>query len=141
LIKNFNGFFNLNKKSSINKYQTKKFCLENPNKSKSETLEHFKLLVIKIPTIYRTIKRFENQEKVEKKIGSGKKCAFSSSKVRAALKKQTASRSGKSYRELRRKIQVHHNTVKKYLTKMRVHSKAKKSAARQQSIIKARLKL
>jgi hypothetical protein len=43
------------------------------------------------------------------------------------------------------KIKVHHNTVKKYLTKMGVLSKAKKSApkttARQKSIIKARLKL
>jgi hypothetical protein len=43
------------------------------------------------------------------------------------------------------KIQVHHNTVKKYLTKIEVHQKAKNSApkttARQQSIIKARLKL
>jgi DNA-binding CsgD family transcriptional regulator len=44
--------------------------------------------------------------------------------VRAALKKQTAGRSAKSYRELGRKIQVHHNTVKKYLTKIGVHRKA-----------------
>jgi DNA-binding transcriptional regulator YhcF (GntR family) len=54
-----------------------------------------------------------------------KKCALSSSKVHAALKKQTAGRSAKSYRELGRKIQVHHKTVKKYLTKMEVHCKAK----------------
>jgi hypothetical protein len=67
-----------------------KFCLENPNKSKSETVEHFKLLGFKIPTFYRTIKRFAKQEKVERKIGSGKKFALSSSKVRAALTKQTA---------------------------------------------------
>jgi hypothetical protein len=39
-----------------------KCCLENPNKSKSETVEHFKLLEFKIPTIYRRIKRFEKQE-------------------------------------------------------------------------------
>jgi hypothetical protein len=61
------------------------------------------------------------------------------------MKKQTASRSAKLYRELGRKIQVHHNTVKKYLTKMRVHRKAKKIApkttAHQQSVIKAWLKL
>jgi transposase len=105
-----------------------KFCLENPNKNKSETVEYFKLLEFKTPTIYRTIKRFEKQEKVEKKIGSGKKCALSLSKICVALKKQTAGRNAKSYRELRRKIQVHHNTVKKYLTKMGVHRKAKKSA-------------
>jgi hypothetical protein len=103
-----------------------RFCLENSNKSKSETAEHFKRLRFKIPTIYRTSKRFEKQEKVEKKISSGKKCALSSSKVRAALKKQTAGRSAKSYRELGRKIQVHHNTVKKYLTKMGIHREAKK---------------
>jgi hypothetical protein len=81
---------------------------------------------------------------LEKKIGSGKKCALSSSKFRAALKKQTAVHSAKSYRELGRKIQVQHNTVKKYLTKMGVHRKAKKSApnttARQKFVIKARLK-
>jgi DNA-binding transcriptional regulator YhcF (GntR family) len=82
---------------------------------------------------------------VEGKIGSGKKCAFSSSKVRATLKKQTAGCSAKSYRELGQKIQVHHKTVKKYFTKMKVHRKAKKSApkttARQKSVIKARLKI
>jgi hypothetical protein len=52
-----------------------KFCLETPNKSKSETAEHFKLLGLKM---------FEKKEKVKRKIGSGKKCALSSSKVRAA---------------------------------------------------------
>jgi hypothetical protein len=40
-----------------------KFCPENPNKSKSETVEHFKLLGFKILTICRTIKRFEKLEK------------------------------------------------------------------------------
>jgi transposase len=60
---------------------------------------------VKVSTIYRSIKRFEKQEKLERKIGSGKKCALSSSKVRAALKKQ-------SYRELEPKIQIHHNTAK-----------------------------
>jgi DNA-binding transcriptional regulator YhcF (GntR family) len=54
-------------------------------------------------------------------------------------------RSAKSYRELGRKIQIHHNTVKKYLTKMEVRRKAKESApettARQQFVIKAGLKL
>jgi hypothetical protein len=83
---------------------------------------------------------------VGRNIGSGKKCALSSSKVRVALKKQTASRSAKSYHELGRKNQVHHYTVKKYSTKIGVHRKAKKKIApktttRQQSVIKARLKL
>jgi hypothetical protein len=53
-----------------------KFCLENLNKSKSETVEHFKLLGCKTPTIYRTIKRFEKQEKLERKIDSGKNVPF-----------------------------------------------------------------
>jgi hypothetical protein len=101
-------------------------------KSKSETVEHFKLLEFKILIIYRRVKRFEKQEKVKRKIGSEKKCAFSSSKVRAALKKQPGGRSAKSYRELGRKIQVHHNTVKKYLTG--VHCKAKKSAPKPQHV-------
>jgi hypothetical protein len=70
---------------------------------------------------------------VVQKIGSGKKCAFLSSKVRDALKKQTAGRSAKSYRELGQHIQVHHNTVKKYLTKMSVHRKAKMSAPQNHS--------
>jgi hypothetical protein len=48
-----------------------KTCLENPNKSKCETVEHFKLLIFKIPTNYRTINRFEEQDKEEKKLGSG----------------------------------------------------------------------
>jgi hypothetical protein len=45
-----------------------KFCLENPNKSKRETKESTlkKLLEFKIPTIYRTIKRSEKQEKEER---------------------------------------------------------------------------
>jgi ATP-dependent protease HslVU (ClpYQ) peptidase subunit len=48
----------------------------------------------------------EKPENVERKIGSGKKYAFSSSKVLAALKNQTAGRSAKSYRELGRKIKI-----------------------------------
>jgi phage gp16-like protein len=80
------------------------------------------------PKLQNSNNWFEKQEKEGRKIGSGKKWALSSSKVRVALKKQTAGRSTKSYRELRRKIQVLHNTVKKYLTKMGVHRKAKKSA-------------
>jgi hypothetical protein len=60
------------------------FCLENPNLSKNETVELFKLLQFKILPIYRTIIRFEKQEKVKRKIGSRKKCALSSSEVRAA---------------------------------------------------------
>jgi hypothetical protein len=82
---------------------------------------------------------------VKRKIGSWKKCAFSSSKVRAALKKQTPGCSANSYCESGKKIQVYHNTVKKYLTKVGVHHrKAKKSTPKtttRQSVIKARLKL
>jgi hypothetical protein len=82
---------------------------------------------------------------VERKIGSGEKCALSSSEGRDVLKKQTAGHSAKSYRALGRKIQVYHNTVEKYLTKMRVFRKtenpAPKTTVRQQSVIKARLKL
>jgi hypothetical protein len=81
-----------------------KFCLGNPSKCKSETVEHFKLLGFKIATTYRTIKMCEKEEKVERKIGSGKKCALSSSKAPAALKQQTAGRIRNSYRELGRKI-------------------------------------
>jgi hypothetical protein len=73
---------------------------------------------------------------VARKIGSAKKCAISSSKVRAALNKQTAGRSAKLYRELGLKIKVHHNTVKKYLTKMRVHRKAKKFTPKTTSTIR-----
>jgi hypothetical protein len=76
--------------------------------------------------MYFTIKRFEEQRYFERKIGCGRKCALSSSIARAALKKQTAGRILKSYREL-------------------VHRKAKNSApkttSRQQSVIKARVKL
>jgi hypothetical protein len=60
------------------------------------------------------------------------KYALSSSKIRAALKKQAAGRTNFI------------TTLKKYLNKMEVHRKAKKSAskttARQRSGIKARLK-
>jgi arginine repressor len=44
-----------------------KLCPKNPNKSKSETVEHFKLLGFKILTTSRTIKMFEKLEKVERK--------------------------------------------------------------------------
>jgi hypothetical protein len=71
----FSCVFNLSKCCFL------KFCLENPNESKNENVEHFKLLLgFKISTIYRT--RFEKLEKVERKSGSGAKCAFSSPKVR-----------------------------------------------------------
>jgi ATP-dependent protease HslVU (ClpYQ) peptidase subunit len=55
---------------------------------------------------------------VEKKIGSGQKYAFSSSKAQATLKKQTAGSSSTLYRELGQKIQIYHSSVKKYLKKM-----------------------
>jgi DNA polymerase III alpha subunit (gram-positive type) len=114
-----------------------KFCLEHPNKSKSETLEYFKLLKFQKLTIYRKIKRFEKQENVEKKISFGQKCA-----LLKIVKKQTADRNVKLYCELMRKIQVDHNTVKKYLAKMEVHCKAEisssKTTARQESVIQAR---
>jgi DNA-binding CsgD family transcriptional regulator len=75
----------------------------------------------KKPTTYRIITRFEEQQNVERT-----KCG----------------RSRKSYRELGRKIQIHHNTVKKYLTKMGIQIR-KIRTVRQQSVIKgkARLKL
>jgi hypothetical protein len=57
------------------------------------SLQNF--LEYKKPTIYPTIKKFEHQENVERKIGGGQKCALSSLKIRAALKKQTAVRSTK----------------------------------------------
>jgi hypothetical protein len=98
-----------------------------------------RLLGFKISTIYRTIKGFESKNWFREK------CAILSSLVHAALKKQTAGPSAKSYREFGWKIQVYHNTVEKYLTNMGVHRKGKKSApkttARQQTLIKARLKL
>jgi DNA-binding MarR family transcriptional regulator len=62
-----------------------KFCLENPNKSQSETVEHLQRLGCKIPTIYRTIKRLEKQEKAKRKIGSEKKCANKQMKQTAKL--------------------------------------------------------
>jgi hypothetical protein len=71
-----------------------KFRLENLNKNRSETVEHFKL-ELQITNIFRAIERFEKHEKVERKFGYGKKCGHSSS----ALKKQTTGRSAISYRE------------------------------------------
>jgi hypothetical protein len=64
-----------------------RLCLENPNKSKSETVEYFQLLGYQKPTIYRNIKRFEKLENLERIMSSIGKCAFSWSKARAALKK------------------------------------------------------
>jgi hypothetical protein len=75
-------------------------------------------------TIYRTIKRFEKQENVDGKINSGQNCVLRPKLV----EKRTATHSGKWHRKLRQKMQVHHNTVQKYLTKMGVHRKGKKSA-------------
>jgi hypothetical protein len=57
-----------------------------------------------------------------------KKFDLSSFKACAALRKQIAGCSARTYRELGRKIQIHHNTVNKYLTKIDGHCKAKKSA-------------
>jgi hypothetical protein len=41
------------------------FCLEDSNDSRCWTVEYFKLLEYKKPTIYRTIKRLEKQENVD----------------------------------------------------------------------------
>ncbi|KAF2903590.1 hypothetical protein ILUMI_02597 [Ignelater luminosus] len=61
---------------------------------------------------------YAKTRRVQKKPGTGKKCLFQNSKVRAKLKAETAGRSAKSYRELRRKYKVDHKTVKKYLESM-----------------------
>jgi hypothetical protein len=100
-----------------------KFCLGNPNKTKGRLLStlNYCLLEYKNPTNYRKIKRLEKSENVEGKTDSCRKCVFSLSKPCAALNKQKTSPSTKSYRKFWPKIQVHHNTVKKYLTKMVVH--------------------
>jgi hypothetical protein len=71
---------------------------------------------------------------MERKIGSGKNVHFH---------QLATGRSIKSYLQLERKIQAHNNTVKKSLTKMRVHRKAKKSTPKTtiQSVSQAMLKL
>jgi hypothetical protein len=56
------------------------------------------------PRLIAQLKGLIRKKRVERKIGSGTKCAFSSSTVRAALKAQTAGRSVKSYHELGWKI-------------------------------------
>jgi hypothetical protein len=58
-----------------------KFCLKNPNKSKSETVEQCKLLKYKKPTIYGEIKRFDKQENMKKKLFSAKKRPFYRPKI------------------------------------------------------------
>jgi hypothetical protein len=49
------------------------FCLENP---KCETVEHFKLLGFKIPTIYRTIIGLRSKKKWREKLVPGKNYRF-----------------------------------------------------------------
>jgi hypothetical protein len=69
-----------------------------------------------------------NKKKRREKLVPGKNVPFHRLRFVLPWKKQTAGRSAKSYHELGWKIQVHHNTLKKYLTKMGVYRKAKKSA-------------
>jgi hypothetical protein len=57
-----------------------KFYIENPRKP------HIYTMGYKKPSFHRNIKRFENQENVERKIGSGQKCVLSWIKACAALK-------------------------------------------------------
>jgi hypothetical protein len=59
------------------------------------------------PLFIVQLKGLNTKKNLKRKFGSSRKCALSSSKVCAALKKQTAGRSAKSYRELGRKIQIH----------------------------------
>lgn len=121
------------------------YCEKNPTKSRSDIYHHFHDMGFKKTFIYNAIKSFENKKSVERKIGSGKKCALQDSKIRAKLKAETVSRNAKSYAVLARKYEVSDKTVKKYLQDMNIKRKKKKSAPlttdRQENVIKSRLKL
>jgi hypothetical protein len=83
---------------------------------------------------------FQNQKNVEKKFGSGRKCALSSSKAHATLKKPTTVRSAKSYRELGGRSKFI-TTLSESIWQRWECSSASKTTAPQKSVIKAVLKL
>jgi hypothetical protein len=102
-----------------------KCCLEISNKSKSETA-HLKLLKYKKPTIYRTINALRSKKVWRENWFWPKMLPSTKARTSYCFEELNNGSRVTSYRKLRLKIHVCDNTVKKYLTKMVVHCKAKK---------------
>lgn len=121
------------------------FCKQNPTKAKNEIFQHFITMGFKKTTIYRILRVIEAGKSVNRKPGSSRNTTFSDSRVCARLKAETQGRSAKSYRALARKYGTNHSTIKKYLEKMNIRRRAKKTAPsqtdRQKNVIKKRLRL
>jgi hypothetical protein len=67
-----------------------KCCLENPNKSKSKTVEYYKLFWNTRNPLSHSIKRYALEENVEKNSFFFQKCALPSSKARCLEKTNSA---------------------------------------------------
>ena len=93
---------------------------------KSKVVEHFVQMGESRSTIYNILASFGLKKTTARKPGSGNYSSLSKSSERARLKKITAGRVAKSYRELGRKFKCDGKTVKKYLKDMGIDKRCRK---------------
>lgn len=93
---------------------------------KSKVVEHFVQMGESRSTIYNILASFTLKTTTARKPGSGNYPSLSKFSERARLKKITAGRVAKSYRELGRKFKCDGKTVKKYLEDMGIDKRCRK---------------
>jgi hypothetical protein len=104
-------------KTSSKKRFYKKFYNENHDRWKNFTFKYFQKKMPK-SSIYRIIKRIEEEGNVKRKCGSGQKRKELSKNLKRALSRLLERKVGISYRWLGRRFYRGHQTIKKDIADM-----------------------
>ena len=103
------------------------FYNKHPDWQKSKIVKHFETMNFSRRNVYYILKKLENNESIERKLGSGRKSSLNDPRVRQSLKAVTAGHVAKSYRELGRKYGCDGKTIKVHLNKMGITRKSRKT--------------
>lgn len=93
---------------------------------KSKVVEHFTKMGESRSTIYSILSSYFLRKTTTRKSGSGKVSSLSSSSKRSQLKKMTAGRVAKSFRELGKKFKFDGRPVKNHLNNMGIVKRSRK---------------
>lgn len=102
------------------------FCNAHPDWPKSKVVRHFMDMGISRRTIYSILSSYQMRKTTTRKIGSGNWSSLRDSSVKRNLIRLTEGRVAKSYRELGKKFNCHHQTVKKVLDEAGIKKRSRK---------------
>jgi transposase len=106
-----------------------RFMKKNPNLKKNEIAKHMTTIGYSKASVYRWIKRIEENKSLERKKGSGRKAKIATKATIAKVKKFFDHKSGCSQRRIARRLGCSHSYVNKILkekTTVRYYKKIKK---------------